>query len=538
MHEVALPDQVTATTRRRPAVPEHAPDFVQRVTARIIEGHGDLLPVSALPVDGTFPTGTSRYERRSIAVEVPIWDPDICTQCALCAIVCPHASIRVNAYDQEHLAGAPDGFKSVPWKGKDPALEGFAFTVQLAPDDCTGCGVCVDVCPARSKSEVKHKAINMEPKGPHLEVERAAWDFFREIPEPRPSFEALDAIKASQLREPLFEFSGACAGCGETPYLKLVTQLFGDRMVVANATGCSSIYGGNLPTTPWAQDARGRGPAWSNSLFEDNAEFGLGMRLAIDAQRDLAITLVERLRSSVGDELASALLDTARAGEAGDDAVVAAQRERVVQLREALTRVSGNGAFDSDTAAAARLARRRRRTGPTRGVDRRWRRLGLRHRQCRARPRARLRPRRQRPGARHRGVQQHRRPGLQGHAARRHRQVRRRRQVVGKKDLGMIAMAYGNVYVGADRDRRQPHADGQGAARGRQLAGAVAHHRLQPLHRPRHRDVDRHDHQRDIVRSGYWPLYRYDPRAARGEHDTPLTLDSAASRAWPSRTSR
>ncbi len=280
LHEVPIPADAKSQVHRLPPVPEDAPDFVKRVTAMIIAGQGDLLPVSALPVDGTFPTGTSQYEKRSIALEIPIWDPDICIDCAKCALVCPHAAIRMKVFEPSALEGAPAAFQHKEWKDREHP--GLWMTIQVAPDDCTGCGVCVDTCPAKSKEAVKHKSINMEPKLEHLEVERENFDFFRTIP----AFDRRDvkvaSIKGSQMLEPLFEFSLACEGCGETPYLKLLSQLFGDRILIANATGCSSIYGGNLPTTPWARDAFGRGPVWSNSLFEDNAEFGLGMRLALD----------------------------------------------------------------------------------------------------------------------------------------------------------------------------------------------------------------------------------------------------------------
>ena len=273
--------------------PSAVPDFVDRVTARLIAGEGDLLPVSALPVDGTFPTGTAQYEKRAIAQELPVWDPDICIDCGKCAIVCPHATIRMKVYEPAALAAAPGAFLSKDFRSKD--IAGYRMTIQVAPDDCTGCGICVDVCPAKSKTEVRHKALNMEPALEHREAERPSWDFFLTLPELDRELLPHDTVKGSQALQPLFEFSGACAGCGETPYLKLATQLFGDRMVVANATGCSSIYGGNLPTTPWAVNADGRGPAWSNSLFEDNAEFGLGLRLGLQAQTALARRLLEQV---------------------------------------------------------------------------------------------------------------------------------------------------------------------------------------------------------------------------------------------------
>jgi pyruvate-ferredoxin/flavodoxin oxidoreductase len=523
MHEVELPTAVSATLRRRPAVPAGAPDFVQRVTARIIEGKGDLLPVSALPVDGAFPTSTSRFERRSIAVDVPIWDPEICTQCALCSLACPHAAIRINAYDQAHLEGAPDGFKSVPWKGKDPSLAGYAFTVQLAPDDCTGCGVCVDVCPARSKTSVKHKAINMEPKEAHLEVERAAWDFYLDLPIPRPDFDALDPIKASQLREPLFEFSGACAGCGETPYLKLVTQLFGDRMIVANATGCSSIFGGNLPTTPWSQDASGRGPAWANSLFEDNAEFGLGMRLAVDAQRDLAMVLVQRLRPHVGEPLATELLGAALATDAGDDLAIAAQRERVEALKARIATVTGDDAAEAERLLDVAEALVPRAVWIVGGDG--WAydigSGGLDHVLASGRDVNILVL----------DTEVYSNTGGQASKATPRGAVAKfaaAGKAIGKKDLGMIAMAYGNAYVaqiamGASPLQTVKVLREAASWRGPSLVIAYSHCIAHGIDM-----ATAMTHQRDAVRSGYWPLYHFDPRKGMGEEDTPLVLDSRA----------
>jgi pyruvate-ferredoxin/flavodoxin oxidoreductase len=317
------------------------PDFVQRVTARLMAGEGDQLPVSALPVDGTFPSGTTKYEKRAIAQEIPIWDPAICIDCGKCAMVCPHATIRMKIFPAASVEAAPVDFLHKEFRSRE--LPEHRLTIQVAPDDCTGCGVCVDVCPARSKTDSSHKAINMEPVAEHRDVERGRWDFFQAIPRLDRDLLPHDTVKGSQVLEPLFEFSGACGGCGETPYIRLVSQLFGDRMIVANATGCSSIYGANLPTTPWTVNAAGRGPAWNNSLFEDNAEFGLGMRLALDAQTDQARRLLARLAPDIGEELAQELLN----GSQDTEAEIVVQRARVDRLRDALGRVAGPAASEA-----------------------------------------------------------------------------------------------------------------------------------------------------------------------------------------------
>jgi pyruvate-ferredoxin/flavodoxin oxidoreductase len=330
LRHVELPVRPSATHLRRPPVPQDVPEFVERVTARMLAGEGDRLPVSALPVDGTFPTGTARYEKRAIATEIPIWDPSICIDCGKCAIVCPHAAIRMKVFPEAALSGAPEHFQSKLFRSLE--LPGQKLAIQVAPDDCTGCGVCVETCPARSKEQVKHKSINMEPAQEHRERERANFEFFLTIPETDRTQVPVHNVKHAQILEPLFEFSGACAGCGETPYLKLLSQLFGDRMLVANATGCSSIFGGNLPTTPWGVDRHGRGPAWANSLFEDNAEFGYGILLGLERHVAEARGLLRQLADLVGAELAGTILDAVQEDEAG----VQAQRERVAQLRERL----------------------------------------------------------------------------------------------------------------------------------------------------------------------------------------------------------
>jgi pyruvate-ferredoxin/flavodoxin oxidoreductase len=334
LHEIPLPGSVSARRVRPPLVSERAPDFVQKITAVMLAGKGDLLPVSAFPVDGTWPTATAKWEKRNIALEIPVWDSKVCIQCNQCALVCPHAAIRAKVYDESELSGAPATFKSTLFRGNEH--KGKQFTIQVAPEDCTGCNLCVNVCPAKDRTNPKHKAIDMHPQAPLRDAERTNYDFFLNLPElDRATITKFDH-KSSQFLEPLFEYSGACAGCGETPYLKLLTQLFGDRLLIANATGCSSIYGGNLPTTPYTTNRDGRGPAWSNSLFEDNAEFGFGFRMALDAHRAAALALVERLAPEIGDGLAHALRDADQNSEGG----IAAQRERVVALRGALARLS------------------------------------------------------------------------------------------------------------------------------------------------------------------------------------------------------
>jgi len=295
LHEVKVPSEATSKLKVRPPVPAEAPEFVQKVTAKIIAGKGDDLPVSAFSSDGTFPSGTTKWEKRNIAQEIPAWDPNTCIQCGKCVMVCPHAVIRAKVYDPKLLSSAPDSFKSS--EAKNSKFRGMKYTIQISPEDCTGCGLCVNSCPAKNKINPKLKAINMVEQPPIREQEVKNWEFFLKIPEVDRKILNLSAVREVQFLQPLFEFSGSCAGCGETPYIKLLTQLFGDHAVVANATGCSSIYGANLPTTPWSFNKEGRGPAWSNSLFEDNAEFGLGMRLAMDKQKEYAFELLNKLSS-------------------------------------------------------------------------------------------------------------------------------------------------------------------------------------------------------------------------------------------------
>jgi pyruvate-ferredoxin/flavodoxin oxidoreductase len=507
LERVQVPAEATSTRHRRPTVPEDAPDFVKRVTARMMEGNGDLLPVSALPVDGAFPTGTARWEKRQLAAEIPIWDPSICIDCGKCAIVCPHSTIRMKVFAPEALEGAPAGFESKDFRSRD--LPGMKLTIQVAPDDCTGCGVCVEVCPAHAKEEVKHKAINMTPVDTFLERERQRWDYFEQIPDLDHDKMAPDTVKGSQVRQPLFEFSGACAGCGETQYLKLISQLFGDRLLVANATGCSSIYGGNLPTTPWTQNAEGRGPAWANSLFEDNAEFGLGIRLAADRQAARARQLLEGLAPVVGEDLGRTILDADQHGE-GE---VAAQRERVVELHRRLASVDSADARELEGLAGELVRRSVWIVGGdgwaydigSAGVDA-------------------VLASGQNVNLLVLDTEVYSNTGGQASKASPRGAVAKfaaRGKQTAKKDLGMLAMAYGNVYVAkvavgsSDMQTVKALLEAEAypgpslviaystcIAHGFDMAGSMAH-------------------MRDAVKSGHWPLYRYNPEAER-----PFHLDS------------
>lgn len=330
LFEVAVPATVSSQTRIKAPVSDAAPDFVRSVLGAMIAGRGDSLPVSAMPIDGQYPTATSQWEKRNLADEIPVWDENICIQCGKCAMVCPHAVIRIKAYEPELLNGAPEGFKSAP--ARDKEWEGLQYTIQVAPEDCTGCALCFEVCPVKNKMQTNRKALNMEVQPPLVEQEKANWDFFLSLPEvPRDKIKS-NSIRSQQAQRPLFEFSGACSGCGETPYIKLISQLFGDRTVIANATGCSSIYGGNLPTTPYAQNEDGRGVAWANSLFEDNAEFGLGIRVALDKQAEFARELLLRMAVEIGDSLTYDLLNAVQK----DESDIYEQRQRVVELKRRL----------------------------------------------------------------------------------------------------------------------------------------------------------------------------------------------------------
>jgi pyruvate-ferredoxin/flavodoxin oxidoreductase len=506
LHPLALSGR-SARGRARPAlVPPDAPDLVGRVTAQLLAGRGELLPVSAFPVDGTYPTGTSRYEKRGIAREVPQWDAELCIDCGKCAAICPHAAVRTRVVPTDALGDAPAGFVSK--EPKDDHLAGWRYVVQVYPDDCTGCGICVEVCPARDRSSLKHKALDMVERDPVLDRDRANASFFDAVDDvPLPV--DTSSTRGAQLRRPLFEFSGACAGCGETPYLKLVTQLFGDHLVVANATGCSSIYGANLPTTPWAPTPDGVGPAWSNSLFEDNAEFGLGLRLALDARRASARRLVRELTFDLGEELAGRLLDPPEDPEA--------ERDLLGRLREELTARSDPRARRL-LAVAGDLGRR---TVWIVGGDGWAYDIGF-------------------GGLDHvlasgadvnvlvMDTEGYSNTGGQASKATFRSAVAKFAsggKEVRKKDLGMLAVGYGNVYVaqiaiGAN-DLQATRALQEAASYpGPSLVLAYSHCITHGIDMSKGAET-----QKLAVKSGYWPLWRFDPRHAhRGDH--PLRLDS------------
>ena len=515
LYEVKYPDQVTSKITMESPVPDQAPAFLKDVTAQIIAGNGDDLPVSAFPVDGTWPSATTQWEKRNLALEIPVWDSAICIQCGKCALVCPHAAIRTKVYPPEKLTGAPETYKAMDYKSRD--LPGMKYTVQVAPEDCTGCGLCVDACPAKNKSQPKFKAINMEPQPPLRFTERDNFQFFLDLPELDRTVIPLSNVKNSQLLQPLFEFSGACSGCGETPYVKLVSQLFGDRAIVANATGCSSIYGGNLPTTPWAMDKNGRGPAWSNSLFEDNAEFGLGFRLTIDKQAEFARELVQTHRSLLGDVLADGLLNADQSTEKG----IAEQRERVAALKAKLAAVpSPESSVTSLLGVADMLVKRSVwiMGGDGWAYDIGY--GGLDHVLASGRD----------VNVLVLDTQVYSNTGGQASKATPRAAVARFAaggKSLAKKDLGMIAMSYGNIYVaqvamGASDNQTVKAILEAEAYPGPSLVIAYSHCIQQGLNL-----LYGLNQQKLAVDSGAWPLYRYNPALA-AEDKNPLTLDSKA----------
>jgi pyruvate-ferredoxin/flavodoxin oxidoreductase len=513
LFEVKVPTKVTSKAAFIPPVSPEAPAFVRNVLGEMIARRGDLLPVSALPVDGTYPTGSAQWEKRNLATEIPVWDPEICIQCGKCAMVCPHAVIRIKAYEPDILADAPETFKAA--NARDTEWKDLKYTIQVSPEDCTGCAICVDVCPVKNKSAVNLKAINMQPQPPIRDTERDNWNFFMKIPEVDRRNIKVSTIRQQQVQQPLFEFSGACSGCGETPYLKLVSQLFGDRSVIANATGCSSIYGGNLPTTPWAKNAEGRGPAWSNSLFEDNAEFGLGMRVALDKQREMACELVQQLSAEIGSELAESLFNANQSDEAGihdqrervavlKDRLVALKSEearRLLALADALVKkdvwiIGGDGwAYDIGFGGLDHVLASGRNVNILVVDTEVYSNTG--GQMSKATPRA--------------AVAKFAAGGKPS----------------GKKDLGLIAMSYGNVYVArvamGAKDEQTLRAFLEAEAYdGPSLIIAYSHCLMHGI------DMSKGmRNQKAAVESGQWPLYRYNPdRAAQGEN--PLSLDSRA----------
>ena len=514
LHEVTFPAEVTSLFDRRAVVPAGAPEFIQKVTAPMMAGLGDDLPVSRLPADGTYPTGTTKWEKRNIATEIPVWDPAICIQCGKCSYVCPHGVIREKVYEPVLLDRAPAGFKRAQARFKE--FKDMAYTLQVAPEDCTGCGICVEACPVKNKTEIKLKAINMQPQAPLREAERVNWEFFQTLPEVDRTAVPVNSVKYSQLLTPLFEFSGACAGCGETPYLKLISQLFGDRTLVANATGCSSIYGGNLPTTPWTQNREGRGPAWSNSLFEDNAEFGYGMRLAVDHQAAMAAQLLTELRDTVGADLVEGLLHADQQAEAG----LQAQRGRVAELKRRLNKLNGRA-----SAAASRLldvadALVRRSVWIVGGDG--WAYDigygGLDHVLAAGR----------KVNVLVMDTEVYSNTGGQMSKATPRAAVAKfaaAGKPMPKKDLALLAVSYGHIYVarvamGADDEQAVKAISEAEAYAGPSLIIAYAHCIAHGY------DLRYGINQQKLaVQSGYWPLFRFNP-ALKAEGKNPFQLDS------------
>jgi len=511
LHEVKVPGKVSSKFTRRLPVPEQAPEFVKNTLGKIISLDGDSLPVSAFPVDGTYPLSTTKWEKRNIALEIPEWASDLCIQCGKCVFVCPHAVIRAKLYEPKFLDSAPAAFKSMDGKWKE--FPNTKYTIQVAPEDCTGCALCVEACPAKDKTQVGRKAVNMIDQPPVREQESANWDFFLSLPEVDRTAINVKQVKGTQLLEPLFEFSGACTGCGETPYIKLLTQLFGDRTLIANATGCTSIYGGNLPTTPYAVNKDGRGPTWSNSLFEDNAEFGLGFRLTLDKQGEYARQLLQQLASTIGEELVTALLGVDQNNEAG----IKAQRERVALLVQRLQGVNDPKAKDL-LSLANMLVRKSVWIvgGDGWAYDIGY--GGLDHVIATGRNVNLLVL----------DTEVYSNTGGQSSKSTPRAAVARfaaQGKGMPKKDLGLIAMAYGYVYVakiamGASDQQTLTAFHEADAYDGPSLIIAYSHCIAHGI------DMRKGlEQQKLAVNSGYWPLYRYNPMLA-AEGKNPLTIDS------------
>jgi pyruvate-ferredoxin/flavodoxin oxidoreductase len=511
LHEVKVPASATTKRHMPPPVAAEAPDFVQRVSGVLLAGKGDLLPVSAFPPDGTWPTGTAKWEKRNIALEIPVWDEKLCIQCNKCAMVCPHAAIRAKLFEPKALAGAPSTYKSVDFKSTE--WQGYKYTIQVAPEDCTGCTLCMMVCPAKDKSNPKHKALDMAPQPPLREAERANYAFFLDVPEADRTKLRIADVKAAQFLEPLFEYSGACAGCGETPYIKLLTQLFGDRTMIANATGCSSIYGANLPTTPYTVNKDGRGPTWSNSLFEDNAEFGLGMRLGVDHHALTAAMLLKSLAPEVGGSLVEELLAADQSSEAG----IAAQRTRVAELKKRLAPnqrieakrlatladylvkksvwiVGGDGwAYDIGFGGLDHVL----------SVGRDVNILVL-----------------DTEVYSNTGGQQSKATPLGASA-----KFATAGKAASKKDLGLMAMGYGSVYVARVAFGAKDAQTVKAFQEAESYPGTSIIIAYSPCIAHGYDMAFQLDQQTKAVQAGYWPLYRYDPRrTAAGE--VPLVIDT------------
>jgi pyruvate-ferredoxin/flavodoxin oxidoreductase len=512
LHEIKVPDKITATRHRPPIVSDEAPDFVKHVEAPMMAGKGDDLPVSVMPVDGTWPVGTTKWEKRNIGLEIPVWDPTVCIQCGKCAFVCPHATIRMKVYDPKHLEGAPSTFKSTDARGKD--FKGQRFSLQVAPEDCTGCRLCVMTCPAKDKSNPKHRAINMEPQRPLRDQERGNWEFFLGLPELERTGLKVD-VKNSQLLEPLFEFSGCCAGCGETPYLKLLTQLFGDRVLIGNATGCSSIYGGNLPTTPYTTNAKGRGPTWNNSLFEDAAEFGFGMRLALDAHHKQARSLLEGLSSTIGDGLATGILEA----DQSEEVEIFAQRGRIDGLRETLASIDKPEARRLETLADYLVKKSVWMVGGDGwaydiGYG------GLDHVLALGRDVNILVL--DTEVYSNTGGQQSKATPMGATA-----KFASAGKAFPKKDLGLMAMTYGTVYVARIAFGARDQQTVKAFLEAESYPGTSLIIAYSPCIAHGYDLALGGQQQKLAVESGYWPLYRFDPRRS-DQGLNPLQLDSAA----------
>ena len=514
MHEVVIPAEPTSTLHTALPVPADAPEFIQKVTGEIIAGRGEQLPVSAFAdvVDGTWPTGTTQYEKRCIATEIPVWDPETCIQCGKCSIVCPHGVIRMKVASDEELANAPASLKRADYKGKEFA--GKKFILQISAEDCTGCGICTSACPAKNKANPEKKAINMDHIENHIEAEVANWKFFETLPYVKRTDVAKNLPKTTQMIQPLFEFSGACAGCGETPYVKLLTQLFGDRMVVANATGCSSIYSGNLPTTPYTKDEKGHGPAWANSLFEDNAEFGLGMRFSIDQQTATAKALLEGLKSELGD-----IAEKIMSNPQKTDAEIDAQRENVKALRARLTGMNSKEAKELDNLADYLI----KKSVWILGGDGWAYDIGFGGLDHAIASGKNVNILVMDTGVYSNTGGQQSKATPMGASAK----FATAGKALPKKDLAMIAMSFGNVYVaqvsmGANDMQVIKAMNEAEAFDGPSIIIAYSHCIAQGFNL-----IDGLTHQKEAVDTGSWPLYRYNPDNVK-EGKAPLMLDSKA----------